>query len=186
VSQPSSASPGQDGVSQRAEPTADDWNDDEWPDDLPPPPPPGRRLHPAILVTIGLTAAAFGAAVVLMAHAVGSSPAAPASQPTVQAPAQPGGNAGPGGGAVPGQGSVEMFIGGQVSAVSSTSITIEGPGHNTTAEVTSSTRFTGKVSTISGIKVGDQVSAQLTQSGKSIVAVSISDPAQSPTGGGLP
>jgi hypothetical protein len=158
-------------------------------------------VHPAILVATGLTAAAIGAAAVLTAHALGGSPAAPASQPAVQAPAQPGGNAGPGGGGPrgggprgggpgggggPGQGSPEMFIGGQVTAVSGTSVTIGGPGRSITATVTSSTRFTGRVSSISGIKVGDLVSAQLTQNGDTVTAVSISDPAQLPANGSGP
>ena len=205
MSQRSSASAGRGGVSRGAEPTADDWNDDQWPDDPPPddddewaddlwpgipppppPPPPGRHLHPAVLVATGLVAAAMGAAVVLTAHALGGSPATPASQPTVQAPSQSGGNSGLGGGGGPGHASTEMFIAGQVTAVSGTSITIGGPGRSITATVTSSTRFTGRVSSITGIKVGDQVSAQLTQNGDTVTAVSVSDPAQLPASGGGP
>jgi hypothetical protein len=87
---------------------------------------------------------------------------------------------------LPGSGTSELVVGGQVTAVSATSISIGGPGRTITATVTSSTRFTGKVSSISGVKAGDQVTAQLTQNGSSITAVSISDPAQLPAGGGAP
>ena len=61
--------------------------------------------------------------------------------------------------------------------MSRTSITIGGPGHTVTAAVTGATRVTGKVSAITGIKVGDRVSAQITQGGIGNVAVAIADPA---------
>lgn len=156
------------------------WPAPSWPG-LPPPPPPPRRLPVAALVAIALCAAGIGALIVFAARGLSGSPAAPASQPSVQAPAQPGA----GGGAFPG-GGPEMFVGGRVTAVSGTSITIGGPGRSITAAVTSSTQFTGKVSSISGVKVGDQVSAQLTQNGGTATAVSISDPAQLPAGAGGP
>lgn len=197
-----------------------DDDDDEWPDDLwpgdddsptdpagsgsrgaawppapwPAPParqPSWRRLHPAALVAMALTAAGIGAGIALAVHGLSSGPATPASQPAATAPAQPGGNGVPGssgGGALPGAGGAgaEMFIGGEVTAVTSTSITIGGPGRDVTAAVTGSTRFTGKVTSISGIKVGDEVSAQLTQSGGTTTAVTITDPAQPPAGGTVP
>jgi hypothetical protein len=75
---------------------------------------------------------------------------------------------------------------GKVTAVSGTSITIGGPAHSTTAAVTDSTRVTGKVSGIHGVKVGDQVAAQIRQSGGRSRAIAIQDPAQPPTGGSLP
>lgn len=74
----------------------------------------------------------------------------------------------------------------QVTAVSSTSITAGGAGHTVTAAVTRSTRITGKVSGISGIKVGDQVSAQIVQNGGAASATAIQDPAQPPAGGTAP
>jgi len=79
-----------------------------------------------------------------------------------------------------------MFLIGTVTAVSRTSITIGGPGHTFTAAITGATRVTGKVSAVTGIKVGDRVSAQITRSGAGNVAVSIADPAQLPAGGSLP
>src|SRR5262249_58691780 len=105
----------------------------------------------------------------------------------------PGGGAGPGGGAVPGGGTGagpgqagSLFLIGKVTAVSRTSITIGGPGGTVTAAVTGATRVTGKVSAVTGIKVGDQVSAQITQGGSGNVVVAIADPAQLPGGGSLP
>jgi hypothetical protein len=79
-----------------------------------------------------------------------------------------------------------MFVIGTVTAASRTSITIGGQGHTITATVTSATRVTGKVAGLGGIKVGDHVSAQLTQDGGRVTAVAIADPAQAPAGGSLP
>jgi hypothetical protein len=42
------------------------------------------------------------------------------------------------------------------------------------------------VAGLGGIKVGDHVSAQLTQDGGRVTAVTIADPAQAPAGGSLP
>jgi hypothetical protein len=191
-----------------------DWPDDaadepdpDWPDDWPDEDPPWRRAAPAAaygrdsggggpgqrsprplaLAAVALLALAVGAGVAL---AIGrgldhsSSPsAAPSSQPSFGAP-------GGGGGTIPGGGSGavgEGFITGRVEAVSSTSITIGGPGQSMTAAITAATKITGNVTSIGGIKVGDQVSAQITASGGQATATAIQDPAQAPTsGGGLP
>jgi len=53
-----------------------------------------------------------------------------------------------------------------------------------TAAVTRSTQISGRASSISGIKVGDTVSAQITQHGGRPVATAIQDPVSVP--GGLP
>ena len=79
-----------------------------------------------------------------------------------------------------------MFVIGTVTAVSRTSITIGGPRHTVTATITGATRVTGKAAGLGGIKVGDHVSAQLTQDGGRVTAVTIADPAQAPAGGSLP
>ena len=195
-----------------AGPGSDDWPDDLWPgDDDPPggggpgggaapgmPPgspgdgPPRRRPRGVLLLVTALLAAAAGAAIVLGVHALSGSSgvtAGPAGQPSSLTPVAPGGNGQPGGGALPGTGSGgtgTLFAIGKVTAVSGTSITIGGPGHTVTAAVTGSTRITGKVSGISGIKVGDQVSAQIVQNGGAARASAIQDPAQPPAGGTLP
>jgi hypothetical protein len=78
----------------------------------------------------------------------------------------------------------EISMLGRVTAVSSTSITIGGNGLSVRAAVTSATKITGRVGSIGQIKVGDQVSAQMTQSGSKITAVAIQYPAaeQQPVG----
>jgi hypothetical protein len=155
---------------------------------------PRRRVRPGALVVIALGAAAAGAGIVLGVVDLSSSPpataAAPGGQPSQLTPVAPGGNGLPvGNGALPGSGSggtAMIFVIGKVTAVSGTSITIGGPTHSVTAAVTDSTRVTGKVSGIRGVKVGDQVSAQITQSGGRSSAIAIQDPAQPPPGGSLP
>jgi hypothetical protein len=186
-----------------------DWPDD-WPDeDQADPPwrramPPGatartaaaygpgggprrRNLRPLALTAVAVVALGAGAGVAL---AIGrgldssSSPSAtPSTQPSYAAPGSGSGTA-PGGG-VPGGGGagVETFVEGRVSAVSSTSITIGGPGQSLTAAVTAATKVTGKVASIGGVKVGDQVSAQITTSGGQPTVTALQDPAQAPPGG---
>jgi len=159
---------------------------------------PRKRARPGVtLAIITLAAAAIGAGIVLAVDYLSGSAApaaAPSHQPSYLAPGQdvgngqPGANGGlpsggPGGGT---GGTASMFIIGKVTAVTSTSITIGGSGPSITAAVTGDTRVTGKVSSIGGVKVGDQVSAQMTQSGGKTTATAIQDPAQSPPGGGLP
>jgi hypothetical protein len=190
---------------------AEDEPDPDWPDDLPdggddPPwpraaPPagydrdggPGRSgLRPLAIAIVAVVALGAGAGVALaITKGLDHSPspsAAPSTQPSAVAPGGSGGGAIPGGGAAPGGGAVgEMFVAGSVTAVSSTSITIGGPNHTVTAAITSSTRITGKVTSIGGIKVGAQVSAQITESnGGQPTVTAIQDPAHGPSGGGLP
>jgi hypothetical protein len=175
-----------------------DWPDD-WPDDdqagpprMTPPPAgrtsgtrPGRR--PLALAVVAVVALAAGAGVALLvARAQPAAPSAAASRPPPAA--APGGNSG--GGVLPGAGggsaATQMFVGGQVLAVSGTSITIGGPGRSVTAAVTGSTRVTGRVSSIRGVKVGDQVTAQITESGGRATVTAIQDPGSPPAGGSLP
>jgi hypothetical protein len=191
---------------------ADGERDPDWPDDWPegggsdPPerraaPPaaygrddgPGRPgLRPLALAIVAVLALGAGAGVALaIIRGLDHSPspsAAPSTQPPAVAPGGSGG--GPaGGGTVPGGGSVEqMFVAGPVTSVSSTSITISGgPGRSVTAAITNSTRITGKVTSIGGVKVGDQVSAQITKSnGGRPTVTAMQDPAQEQSGGGLP
>ena len=155
--------------------------------------PPRRRLHP--LAAIALGAALAGAGIALGLQAFSGSPAAPTSsgsRPSYLTPGQPGGNLHPGGNGLPappgggtgGMGS--LFMIGKVIAVSSGSITIGGIGHTVTAAITSSTRITGKVTSISGIRAGDDVSAQITESGGKATVAAIQDPAQAPSGIGVP
>ena len=186
-----------------------DWPDD-WPDDssisppsrpgpswpgTPPPPARGGGGVPArralALAVVAVVALATGAGVALILNQGSSAaPSATGSSPPSAAPSFGGSGSNGNGGALPGggggSGTIQMFVGGKVLAVSGTSITIGGPGHTVTAAVTSSTRVTGRVSSIRAVKAGDMVTAQITQSGGRATATAIQDPAQLPPGASLP
>ncbi len=196
------------------EPGNDEWPDDLWPDEddqqdpagssVPPgrsgwpvaagpsgwpgSGPPRRPFRPVILVVIALGAALAGAGIALGARGLSGpsgTAATPGSQPSYLAPGQSG-NVRPG---LPGTGpggTAGIFLIGRVTAVSRTSITIGGPGRSITAAVTASTRVTGTVSSISGIKVGDWVSAQISQTGSTYTATAIQYPTRSPVGVTVP
>ena len=136
-------------------------------------PPRTRWLRPGVLATVIISGAVAGAVVAAAVLHDFSSHAA-SGQPPALSQQQPSGSG------------TGMFVIGAVTAVSGTSITIGGPGDTITATVTSATRVTGKVAGLGGIKVGDHVSAQLTQDGGRVTAVAIADPAQAPAGGSLP
>jgi hypothetical protein len=185
---------------------AEDERDPDWPDDwaddgaddppwrrTAPPAAYGRdgrparpRLRPLVLAIVAMVALGGGAGVALAITNGLDHSTSPSATPSTQPPAvAPGGS----GGALPGgSGAVgEMFVAGPVTAVSATSITIGGPGHTVTAAITSATRITGKVTSIGAIKVGDQVSAQISQrNGGQPTVIAIQDPAQAPSGGSLP
>jgi hypothetical protein len=197
-------------------PAGGEWPDDLWPADdevagqqgdpaagsgtqagATPPLPPGwpgadgpsraRWLRPGVLAAVIVAGAVAGA--VAAAAVMHDSPGPAASgQPPALSQQQPGGNGAPaGGGTLPGGGpGASLFVVGTVTAVSGTSITIGGQGHTITATVTRTTRVTGKVAGLGGIKVGDQVSARFTQDGGRVTAVTIADPAQATAGGSLP
>jgi hypothetical protein len=158
------------------------------------PPPPGRhatrRGWVFALTAVVAAAATFGVVDVALDEASGS-PAASAA-PSASAPAGDGSSGGPpsgtqfapGGGAPLPSGAAEhLLIGGTVTAVSATSITLGSGGQSVTAAVNHATKITGKVTRISGIKVGDLVSASLSgTSGGKLAADSIQDPASLPSG----
>jgi hypothetical protein len=78
-------------------------------------------------------------------------------------------------------GGLTYMLNGTVSAISGTSITLAGSGPSVTAAINGSTKVTGKVTSVSGIKVGDQVVAQVSgQSSSSLVATAIQDPGTGP------
>lgn len=186
----------------------DDYEDDEYlgRPDLPWPPPgqpgqgpgqgpgpgqlgprDGRRARHALLIAVvAVVAAAVGFLVVLAVRDVSATPAAAnGAAPSASAtPGSSGGNQLPQGGApgaLPGSGQAEQVeIAGKVTAVSATSITLEGAGQQITATVTSATKVTGRVTSITGVKPGDLVSAQLTGTGGKLTATAIQDPASLP------
>lgn len=189
--------PGATGHYGAPPPAAGQWSgDDDWPQrgpapwsPHPPPPPPGGRdgrsgsgIQPVTAAVIGvlvLVAAVAVALIVVAGHS--SAPASSAAQgnaPAAGAPAQ--GGSGPvqgGGGGAGGN----LFLGGTVTKISSTSITITAQQHVITAAITGSTQFTGSARNASGVKTGDSVMVTISGYGTSNpVCNSISDPAQAP------
>jgi hypothetical protein len=145
-----------------------------------------------LLALTAVVAAAFGFGVVLVAlHEAAASPTAAGATPSSSAaPSSGAGNgtqfAPPGGGvaSLPPGATEHLEIGGPVTAVSATSITLDGGGQAITAAVTRATAITGKVTGISGIKVGDFVSALIIGANGKLTADSIQDPARLPSGSG--
>jgi hypothetical protein len=199
---PDSGWPGDDASDERDPDWPDDWPDEDqadppWRRAAPPaaygPGGPGRRsVRPLALTVVAVVALGAGAGVALaLGRGLDNSPApsaTPSSQPSYGVPGGSGG-AVPGGGTVPGGGGGPVgqgFIEGRVAAVSSTSITIGGPGQSMTAAITAATKVTGKVTSIGSVKVGDEVSAQITVSGGQATVTAVQDPAQAPSGSGGP
>jgi hypothetical protein len=194
-----------DGLDERGEfgdDDADEYDDQDepgpagggWPEPrgaYPPgterPPGGSARRHGLLLALTAVVAAAAGFGVVAVAaRDVTGSPAAAssspsASEPTAVPPLSPVPGALP---AMPSGATLRLAVGGQVTAVSPTSITIGADGSAVTAAVTRATKVTGKVAGIGGVKVGDLVSATITGSGGKLTADSIQDPASLPSAPG--
>jgi hypothetical protein len=167
----------------RIPPAPSDW----------PPRRDGWRFGPAAtMVAVVVVAGAAGAGVTMALTRTPAQTPAAASSPATTPGGQAGGDApgGQAGGEAPGgSGGTETSVIsmlGTVTAVSSTSITIGGNGLSVTAAVTSATKFTGQVSGIGQIKVGDHVWAQMTQSGSKVTAIAIQYPAQQQEPAGPP
>jgi len=111
--------------------------------------------------------------------------AIPSASPPVSAPPSTGSGAGPGTrpglpGNAGGNGDeqLRMLLTGRVLAVSRSSVTVGGAGPSVTATVTSTTKLTGRVHGLSGVKVGDEVAAQITGTPSHLVITILQDPAQ--------
>jgi hypothetical protein len=156
----------------------------------------GDRTRRGLLLAVtALVAGATGFGVVAVAvHDAAAVPTAAGSTPSSTAPdagGTPAGGAGSGnqrtpvaGGAVPSIPSgatLRLEIGGPVTAVSATSITLGSGGREVTAAVTKGTKVTGKVTSIGGVKVGDVVSASITGTNGQLTVTSIQDPASLPS-----
>jgi hypothetical protein len=139
------------------------------------PPLPPRRSHPLTIAAVVIAAAVIGVVVAVLI--VGRSSGSPTAATTPAGAAQggvPSGGLGIGAG---GSGGENLFLGGKVTAISATSITLTGQGQAFTAAITRATTFTG-VRGPSGIKVGDEVAAQIAGANSAHpVATSIQDPA---------
>ncbi len=176
----------------------DDYEDDDqpglpWPAaGQPPSPDPRNRQRNRRGVALAITtvvAAVAGFVVVTAVRDVSAGPAAASGSPGTAAPsggAVPSGGAGnllppgTGGGAIPTTGAdqtLHLEIGGKVTAVSATSITLGARGRSVTAAVTPATKVTGKVSGIGGVKVGDLASAEITGTDGKLTATAVQDPA---------
>jgi hypothetical protein len=170
------------------------WPGDDWPGETdddqagppwPPAPPwapgPGgqprrRNRRPLALTAVAVAALALGAggaAAIIQGLPAALPPAAPSASPPASAPP---GSVIPGGSS----GTARLFMAGRVLAVTPTSITIGGPAHRVTAAVTAATRVTGQVTSIRSVKMGDHVSAQITERAGKTTATSIQDPARLP------
>jgi hypothetical protein len=164
---------------------ADEDEDEEWPGrDWPTGPVPaadrerrgdrgipGFSVRVAAVVAVLAAAAGVAAALLLIrgtpTAAVGEAvPSASASAGTGALPALPGPPGSPG--------RLQIMLTGRVLAVSGHSITIGGNGPSVTAAITGSTTITGNAG---GIKVGDEVSAQITGTGSKLTVTAIQDPA---------
>jgi hypothetical protein len=170
-------------------PDEDDYRPPElpWPagqqpyGDAPPRRWPARYGVPLVLTAV--IAAVAGFLVVIAVRDLSARPAAANSTAPASGPAPSGGALAPSGGTVPapGQGqTLQLQVGGKVTAVSATSITVAGPGHQVTAAVTSATKVSGRVSGIGGVKDGDMVSIQATGTEGNLTATAIQDPASLP------
>lgn len=154
---------------------------DDWPAyrDAPPRRRPGRGG--VALVLTAVIAAVAGFLAVIAVRDLSARPATANSVAPAGAPAPSGGVPAPGTVPAPGRGqAVQLEIGGKVTAVSATSITVTGPDHQVTAAVTSATKVSGRVSGIGGVKTGDLVSVQVTGTDGKLTATAIQDPASLP------
>jgi hypothetical protein len=141
---------------------------------------PARYGVPLVLTAV--TAAAAGFFAVIAVRDLSARPAAASSVAPASGAAPSAGGQAPGGAVpAPGRGqTVQLEIGGKVTAVSATSITVAGPDHQVTAAVTSATKVTGRVSDIGGVKAGDEVSMQATGTEGNLTVTAIQDPASLP------
>jgi hypothetical protein len=145
---------------------------------------PPRRRRLLGLMTTAAVAVAAGIGGALAAKDLTAGSATPAQAHS----GQPGGsqsngslpNTGQGGtgegGQLPQGVAGAMVIGGRVTAVSPRSITITAGPQAVTARVTGSTRFSGDVTGIAGVRVGDMVMAQISESNGVNSLVALQDP----------
>ena len=76
-----------------------------------------------------------------------------------------------------GNGQLQLILTGRVLAINERSITIGGNGPSVTAAITRSTKITGAVHGIGGVRAGAEVSAQITGISGHLTAAAIQDPA---------
>ncbi len=162
----------------------DDWPDGSgWPVGEPVTPMGERRAGTGRqrvlrLAIVAVVAMAAGAAI---AAAVRDLTPSAGGQPTT-APPGAGQHAagGPGGQLSPGTSGTLMLLVGKVVAVSGKSIAIGAGPQAVTARVTGNTRFSGRVTGIAAVRVGDMVAGQISERSGVAVVVALQDPASLP------
>jgi hypothetical protein len=161
----------------------DDWPDGNgWPVGEPVTPMGERRAGTGRqrvlrLAIVAVVAMAAGAAV---AAAVRDLTPSAGGQPTTAPPgASQHAAGGPGGQLSPGTSGTLMLVG-NVVAVSGKSITIGAGPQAVTAKVTGNTRFSGRLTGIAAVRVGDMVAAQISERNGVAVVVALQDPASIP------
>lgn len=171
----------------------EDWARQLWPDDDWPEYDPGatqqlylgtsphqagkqrrRRLLGLMTTAVVAIGAGIGGAVAVKDLGADSS-RSPAAQSSTGRSDNGQANAGHGG-QLPRGVTGSMVIGGKVAAVTARSITISAGPQSVTARVSGSTRFSGKVTGISGVRVGDLVLAQISESNGVDSLVALQDP----------
>ena len=171
-----------------SEAPGEEWPEDAWPEDEVQPleagsgrghgGAPGFSVRAAAAVAVLAAVAGVAAGFFLVR---GNPAASAASRATPSASAPAGSGTAPAGSASAPAGSgnaqLEIVLTGRVLAVSATSITIGGAGPSVTAAVTGATKITGTARGIGGVKVGDEISAQLTGTASHLAATAIQDPA---------
>ncbi len=131
---------------------------------------PGRRALLGLMTTAAVAlAAGVGGALAVKDLTARSSP------PPSTGGGQPGGGEPAGG--QPGGGVASIVVGGDVTAVTPRSITIGAGPQSVTARVTSATRFSGRVTRIAGVRVGNEVLAEISERNGVNSLVTLQDPA---------
>jgi hypothetical protein len=158
------------------------WPDDYWPDYEPTAlnkgtgaprlsAPRRRRLLGLMMTAAVAIAAGAGGALAAKDLTSSASPAASAAQSGTGSSGRSGT-----GGSPAERASASIVIGGQVTAVSRRSITIGAWPQAVTAKVTGSSRFSGRVTSIAGVRVGDEVMAEISQADGVYSLVALQDP----------
>ena len=164
-----------------------DWPDHDWPDDdgwpvgdsVPLMAGQSGQRH-AIqhwlvrMAIIAVVAAAAGAAVAFAVKDL--VPGSPSASPAGASQHVGIGSGGTAGQPPPGASGM-LMLGGKVRAVSARSITIGAGPQTVTAQITSSTRVTGRVTSIAGVHVGDMVAARISERNGTAAVVVLQDPA---------
>ena len=167
-----------------------DWPDDDWPDDdgwpvgdsvpLMEEHSGQRRATQHRLLRMAIIAVVAGAAGAAVGFAVKDltpgAPSAPLAGSGQHVSIGPGGAAGQ----PPPGASGMLVLAGKVLAVSAKSITIGAGPQPVTAQITSSTRFTGRVTSIAAVRAGDMVAAQISERNGTAAVVALQDPVSLP------